>query len=314
MAVDKKNQFLWVERYRPLTLKNIILPRSYKMFFSKAIKEKNIPNLLLYSSNPGSGKTTLAKAICLEMDADYLYINSSLENGIDVVRNRIENYACVKSLSGKPKVVILDEFDGATRALQDSLRGFIEKYHNSCRFILTCNYKSKIITPLLSRVQSFDFNFKDEKNVQQMKPMVIKKMAAILKNNNIEYSLDTIVKLVDVYFPDIRSLIQNCQKYSNINGRIDDNIFDYLKIDDSLYDYILEAKFEKARKFIIEKNYNVEELFKDFYDNLLPKIPPQKRPQAILEIAEYEYRNSFVINKEINFSALLIELMRIIRE
>jgi hypothetical protein len=258
--IDIKKQlsnYLWVEKFRPTTLDSsdnykieIILPKTYKDFFRSLIKDGQIPNLILHSNSPGSGKTSIAKAICYDIDAVYKYINVSEKGGIDTLRNEITKFASMKAFNGKPKIVIMDEFDGASPNLQNGLRAAIEEFKNSCRFIFTCNFITKI-----------------------------------------------------------RKMIYLCQKYSKINKCIDENIFSYDNVDDEFYTFIFEKKLGKARKYLIGKNYNYSELYRELFDNLLPKIQADKQGKILLIIAEYMHRHSTVIDQEINASACLFEII-----
>lgn len=301
---------LWVEKYRPDTIDDILLPKKYKRFFKKIIKGGEIPNLLLSSSSPGTGKTTLAKAICYDFGIKPKYINVSSRGGIATLREDIERYAATKSLERKIKVVIMDEFDGASISLQQGLRAALEEFKNSCRFIFTCNYQTKIIEPLKSRCQIFNFDLADRENVNEMVPQIVNRICGILQINEISFQKKTIEKLVDTYYPDIRKMLGLCQQYSNMAGSIDENIFNFNKIDEEFYIYILERKFGKARTYLIETNYNYSELYRELYDNLIPKIKnPQARAQVILAISEYMYRHAFAIDPEINAAACLLEIM-----
>lgn len=308
------NNFLWVEKYRPNKIKDIILPVSFKKFFTEIINDKEIPNLLFFSSSPGCGKTTVAKAIAKELGTDYIYINTSLENGIDVLRSRIEKFATSISFSGKKKIVILDEFDGASINLQQALRATIEEFHHTCRFIFTCNFITKIIEPLKSRCQMFDFNLMEKELQDEMKPLIFKRLCGILKNEKVKdkpiiFDENTVKKIVDTFYPDIRRMINLLQQYTKQNGIVDNAIFNYEKIDSELYQLILNKKLTAVRKYIIERNYNYSELYRAMFDNLVPLLDKDKQAQAILYIAEYMYRDSFVIDKEINLTACILEIM-----
>ena len=309
MPRKKLDQFLWVEKYRPTTVSDTLLPKTMKMFFTKTLKKGEIPNLLFYSSNPGVGKTTIAKALCEELDIDYLYINTSSKSGIDTLRTDIEKYASVKSLSSSTKVVILDEFDGASINLQQGLRASIERFHNSCRFIFTANYITKMIEPLKSRCQIVDFNMMSKSVQNEMIPKISVRLKNILKFEKVDFNPETIDKVVSLYYPDIRSMLQLLQQYSTTYGNIDNNIFEYQKIDDEFYNYILQKDLTNARKYLIERSYNYDELFRELFDHFVPKLERTSRAQAILTIAEYMYKNSFVVDKEINATAMLLELI-----
>jgi DNA polymerase III delta prime subunit len=317
--IDIKKQlsnYLWVEKFRPTTLDSsdndkieIILPKTYKDFFRSLIKDGQIPNLILHSNSPGSGKTSIAKAICYDIDAVYKYINVSEKGGIDTLRNEITKFASMKAFNGKPKIVIMDEFDGASPNLQNGLRAAIEEFKNSCRFIFTCNFITKIIDPIKSRCMMFNFDLTEPKIKKELRPLLIDRICGILSFEEVEYSKPTVEKIVDTFFPDIRKMISLCQKYSKINKCIDENIFSYDNVDDEFYTFIFEKKLGKARKYLIGKNYNYSELYRELFDNLLPKIQADKQGKILLIIAEYMHRHSTVIDQEINASACLFEII-----
>ena len=308
---------LWVEKYRPTRIQDVILPNAFRKFFSEIVAEKEVPNLLFYSSSPGVGKTTVAKAIAKEIDTDYIYINTSLENGIDVIRSRIEKFATSVSFSGQKKIVILDEFDGATINLQQALRATIEEFHQTCRFIFTCNYITKIIEPLKSRCQMFDFNLMEKEVQIEMRPKIVKRLCDILKHEKVKgvaiiYEEETVKKIVDTFYPDMRRMLNLLQQYTKQNGTVDSAIFDYEKVDDELYQLILNKKLTAARKFVIEKNYNFSELYRAMFDNLVPMLEKQQQSQAILIIADYMKWSTQVIDPEIHFTACILEIIGII--
>jgi len=314
MAKKKRLSYtLWVEKYRPETVGQILLPKSVKDFFLKLVEEKEIPNLLLYSSSPGVGKTTMAKALVNDIKSDYIYINMSLESGIDTLRSRIAKFATSYSMFGEneggKKICILDEFDGSTPALQAAMRGFMEEFQDSCRFILTCNYVTKIIEPLKSRCQQIDFNMMDIKSQEECKPLVAKRLLGILKNEKVECKPETVKKIVDTFYPDVRRMINLLQQYSKKSGMIDSGIFNVEKVDTEFYEMIMNKKLTDARKYVIERNYNHDEMYRNLFDNLVPLLAKPKQAPCILVIAEYMYRNAFVVDKEINFTACLIEIM-----
>lgn len=303
---------LWVEKYRPQKIDHAILPNEYKKFFKKIVKTGDIPNLLLYSSSPGTGKTTIAKALCIEAGVDYLYINASKDTGIDILRTTITKYASGKSLSGKKKVVILDEVDGSSAtSFQAALRAFIEEFHNSCRFILTCNYVNKIISPLRSRCQEFDFNVTTKELRTELVPKISQRLEKILNTEEVTYSDGVISKLADQLFPDIRKMLSMLQQYSTISGHVDENIFKYESVDEEFYDFILNKQFTKARQFVIDSGYNLDELYTALYRNLVPRLKKEVQGQAVMSIAEWQYRSAFSADKEIPFAAMLLEIINL---
>lgn len=307
---------LWVEKYRPETVSQILLPKSVKDFFLKLVEEKEIPNLLLYSSSPGVGKTTMAKALVNDIKSDYIYINMSLESGIDTLRSRISKFATSYSMFGEneggKKICILDEFDGSTPALQAAMRGFMEEFQDSCRFILTCNYVTKIIEPLKSRCQQIDFNMMDLKSQEECKPMVAQRLTGILKNEKVECKPETVKKIVDTFYPDVRRMINLLQQYSKKSGMIDSGIFDVEKVDTEFYEMIMNKKLTDARRYVIERNLNADELYRQLFINFVPLISKQKQAQVILVLAQYQHWNVLCVDKELNFAACLIEIMSVI--
>jgi DNA polymerase III delta prime subunit len=306
----KGNIDLWTERYRPVKLNDVLLPSSFKNFFKNIVDSGELTNLLIYSTTPGSGKTTVSKAICNELDIRYLYLNISDERGIDVLRTKIKQFASVKTLQKKMKCIILDEFDGSTPELQDALRVAIEEYHNTCRFIITCNYVSKIIPALREgRLMEFDFNMNDKKIVKEMEKKVWKRLCNILDKENIKYDKQTVAKLVVDNFPNNRKMVASLQKYSMMYGVIDENIFNVTDLGDDFFDLVINKDFVKARQYIIDKNVSYDEMYSLMYKKYVPKIRSDLRPRSIITISDYMYKHSFAIDPEITFSAMLIELM-----
>jgi len=313
----RMNYTLWVEKYRPVRIKDIILPAELKKFFLELVKQDEVPNLLFYSSSPGVGKTTVGKALAKEIDTDFIYINTSVENGIDVLRDRIEKFATSMSFTGKKKIVFLDEFDGASFNLQQALRATIEEFHQNCRFIFAVNYITKIIEPLKSRCQVIDFNLKEKRFETEMKPQIAKRLCGILKNEKfkdkpIEFDVETIKKIVSTFYPDIRKMLNILQQYTKQNGIVDNTIFDHEKIDTELYQLILNKKLTSARKYIIERNYNYDELYRAMFDNLVPMLEKNRQAQAILIIANYMDQSSHSIDKEITLTACILEIIGIL--
>jgi len=303
------NSYLWTEKYRPESISVVILPTTMKNLFKKFIEQKEVPNILLYSSTPGTGKTTAAKALLNDCNYDYIYINASSENGIDVLRDRISKFASMASYDDRNKAVILDEFDGASANLQAALKAFIEEFHKHCRFIITCNHITKIIEPLKSRLQLIDFNFSDDKNKAAHSDKIYKRLVKVLEREKIDFEPEILTKIVATYYPDMRRMLNILQRYSTENGIINNDIFNYDKIDEEFYELILNRKITQAREYIIQKNYNYDELYRSLFDNLIPKMEKQLRGPAIVTIAQYQYWSSQVMDKEINFTACLIELI-----
>jgi len=310
MTKKQLESFLWMEKFRPSSISDMILPANTKRFFTKMIKNGEIPHLFLYSSSPGTGKTTAAFAICNDLGVKPLYINCSSDTGVDTLRSRILKYATMKTLTNqKTKIIILDEFDGAGDALQRALRAPLEKYANNCRFIITANYATRIINPLKSRCQEIDFNVTSKKVKEEVRGKLIKRVSDVLKFENIAFELQTVEKIVDTYYPDIRKMLNIMQKYSDQNGRIDEDIFSFCNVDDEFFNMIVNKQFTKARQYIIESSFDIDELWRELYDKLLPKLERPQMAQALIIIAKYQYWSSQVVDKEINFAACMMEII-----
>jgi DNA polymerase III delta prime subunit len=303
------DHFLWVEKYRPKTIDECILPESLKATFKKFIEGGELPTFL-FCGGAGVGKTTVAKALCNEVGAEFMFINGSEENGIDVLRTKIKSFASSVSLESATKVVILDEADNLTIAIQSGLRSFIEEFSNNCRFIFTCNFKHKIIEPLHSRCAVIDFKIPSAE-----KPTVaegfFKRVLQILKEEGITCDKKAVAKLVESHFPDFRRVLNELQRYS-IHGSIDDGILINLS-DQSfkeLIGYLKEKNFTDARKWVA-KNSDIEpaQLFSRLYDAAVDHLDGGSVPQLVLILADYQYKAAFVANAELNVVAALTEIM-----
>ena len=303
-------QFLWTEKYRPQTIEECILPESMKKTFKEFIDSGELPNFL-FCGGAGVGKTTVAKALCNEVGAEYLFINGSEESGIDVLRNKIKNFASSVSLTDSKKVVILDEADYLNaNSTQPALRGFIEEFSNNCRFIFTCNFKNRIIEPLHSRCAVVEFKI-ENKEKATIAASFFKRVVNILKTENIEFDKAVVAELIGKHFPDYRRVLNELQRYS-VSGKIDSGLLVNIG-DESYADLVknLKAKnFTEVRKWV-GKNSDVEttELFRHLYDKAVDYIEQGSIPQLVLVLAEYQYRAAFVADKEINTMAALTEVM-----
>lgn len=311
--MDNLSDSIWMEKYRPKNIKSIILPLRMMNHFKKIIESGTIPNMILYSTRPGSGKTTTAKALCRDMNIDYLYINASLNRGIDTLRDEIQSYATTLSLSGGMKVAILDEFDGTNDTFQKAMRAAIEEFSETCRFILTCNNISKIIEPIRSRCEVNDFNFNDEKIKTEMVPKIYKRLCGILNAENVQFNDEALKKLSLMYFPDIRHMIKLCQQFSSMYGCVTDEIFRFRQIEEELIELIIGKKVTAARKYIIDKSYDYDQLYRFLFDRIPSKISdPNDRGRAILCIEEYMTRSKDSLDKEITFTACIIKLCEVL--
>ena len=303
-----REQFLWVEKYRPRRISDCILPEGLKNTFQEFVNQDNIPNMLL-SGTAGTGKTTIARALCEELGCDYIIINGSEESGIDVLRTKIKDFASTVSLAGKVKVVILDEADYLNpNSTQPALRGFIEEFSKNCRFIFTCNYKNRIIPPLHSRTTVIDFKLsKEDRPVVASK--FFKRLTEILEQENITFDKKVVAELLNKHFPDYRRVLNELQRYSS-SGTIDEGIL--VNISDAnmkeLIASLREKDFKKMRTWVVnnlDNDPNV--LFRRLYDVLMPEVV--QVPQLILLLADYQYKAAFVADAEINLVACLTEIM-----
>jgi DNA polymerase III delta prime subunit len=295
---------IWCEKYRPSTLDEIVLDKSTKNYFNKVQQDKNIPNVL-FVGKPGIGKTSLAKIIVKDiLKCQYLYINASDENGIDTIRTKVLNFAQTKSLFGQIKVIVLDECDGLSIDAQKALRNSIEEYHDLTRFILTANYKHKIIPALQSRCQIFDINY--DKNEY------LTKLISIVKAEEIKINKENFTNIVNSCYPDFRKGINTLQKYylsdgENTTTNITKDFFD------GLIELLKQKKYFVIRKQIIENealfNNDYDELFKRLFDFMyISSIPEERKRDCLITISKYFYQNSQCIDQEINFYSCILDL------
>ena len=303
-----REQFLWVEKYRPRKISDCILPDTLKNTFQEFVDQDNIPNMLL-SGTAGTGKTTIARALCEELGCDYIIINGSEESGIDVLRTKIKDFASTVSLAGKVKVVILDEADYLNpNSTQPALRGFIEEFSKNCRFIFTCNFANRIISPLHSRTTVIDFRL-TKQDRPQMAAKFFKRVVDILNQENITHNQKVVAEIVNKYFPDYRRVLNELQRYSS-SGTIDEGIL--VNISDAnmkeLIASLREKDFKKMRTWVVnnlDNDPNV--LFRKLYDTLMTEVV--QVPQLVLLLADYQYKAAFVADAEINLVACLTEIM-----
>ena len=302
------DEFLWVEKYRPRTIEDCVLPADIKQTFFDIKGE--IPNMIL-TGTAGTGKTTIAKALCEMHGCDYILINGSEESGIDVLRTKIKNFASTVSLSGGNKVVILDEADYLNaQSTQPALRGFIEEFHKNCRFIFTCNYKNKIIPALHSRCTVIDFSIKNGQRVKTATAFM-KRLSKVLTDEKIEFDKKVLAELIQKFYPDFRRTINELQRYS-VRGKIDSGILFSLSEANhkELMSALKDKKFNEMRKWVVQNlDKEPSTLFTGLYDILYTALEPKSVPQAVLIIAGYQYKAAFVADQEINMVACLTEIM-----
>ena len=307
-----RNEFLWVEKYRPKTIEDCILPTSIKKTFQDFLDKGEVPNLLL-AGPAGCGKTTVAKALCNELGVDVYVINGSDEGRfLDTVRNTAKNFASTVSLSSdaKHKVIIIDEADNTTNDVQLLLRAFTEEFSGNCRFIFTCNFKNKIIEPLHSRCACIDFS-SNSKDKPQLAAQFFKRLQEILDAESIEYDNKVLVELINRHFPDWRRVLNECQRYSS-SGTIDPGIlatFSDVKVND-LINHLKEKNFKEVRKWVVNNLDNdASIILRRIYDSLYESLVSGSIPAAVLIIAKYQYQVAFVADQEINMLACLTESM-----
>ena len=307
-----RDEFLWVEKYRPKTIEDCILPENIKKTFRDFLNKGEVPNLLL-AGPAGCGKTTVAKALCNELGVDVYVINGSDEGRfLDTVRNNAKNFASTVSLSSeaKHKVIIIDEADNTTPDVQLLLRASIEEFSGNCRFIFTCNYKNKIIEPLHSRCAVVEFGIKG-KQKQEIAAAFFGRLNGILDTERIQSDKKVLAELINKHFPDWRRVLNECQRYS-VSGKIDSGIlahFSDVKVND-LIKNLKEKDFKEVRKWCVNNLDNDPTvLLRRIYDNLSTSLVPSSIPAAVLIIAKYQYQIAFVADQEINLLACLTEIM-----
>ena len=303
-------QFIWVEKYRPNTIDECVLPESLRDTFKEFVASGQLPNFL-FCGTPGCGKTTVAKALCNEVGAEYLFINGSEESGIDVIRTKIKNFASSVSLTDSKKIVILDEADYLNpNSTQPALRAFIEEFSGNCRFIFTCNFKNRIIEPLHSRCAVVEFRT-DGKEKPAVATAFYKRIEDILGQEGIDFEQKAVIELIQKHFPDFRRVLNELQRYS-VSGKIDAGIM--INVSDeswnNLFLLLKDKNFKEVRKWVT-KNSDIEttQLFSDLFNNANAKLKPDSVPQLVLILADYQYKAAFVADHELNKMAALTEIM-----
>lgn len=303
-----ENETLWVEKYRPQLIDDVVLPEHIKKEFKDFVANGNMTNLLLVGG-AGTGKTTIARALCNELDLDYKLINASSERNIDLIRTTITDFASTVSLNGKKKCLILDEADGLNGTAQAALRAAIEQFSN-INFILTANFKNKLIAPLHSRLNVIEFSV-TKKEKPELLSSLYAKIANILKKENVQFDKDAVKQLCVKLYPDNRKIINSLQRYS-ASGTIDSGILQSLSESriSKLISFLKDKDFNSVRKWLAEnEDVDSAQLYSDLYEQLYQELDAESIPQLVIYLADYMYKDAFAVNKGINTLALLTEIM-----
>jgi DNA polymerase III delta prime subunit len=311
MIDSREEQFLWVEKYRPQKIDDCVLPQALKDTFKQYITQGELPSFL-FSGTAGVGKTTVAKALCNEIGAEYILVNGSDEGrSIDVLRTTIKGFASTVSLTDAKKVVIVDEADYMNaQSVQPALRSFIEEFSGNCRFIFTCNFKNRIIEPLHSRCAVIEFKI-DYKDKQEIAATFFKRAVQILKQENIEFDPKVVAELITKHFPDYRRILNELQRYS-VSGKIDSGILLNMSEESfkDLVKLLKDKNFTEVRKWVAKQtDADTTSLFRELYDTASVNMDPNSIPQLVLTLADYQYKAAFVADHELNIMAALTEVM-----
>ena len=303
-------EFLWVEKYRPKTVQDCVIPSNLKRAFQQFVDNKEVPNLLLCGT-AGTGKTSVARAMLEEIGCDYIIINGSMNGNIDTLRTDIKNFASTVSFTNSRKYVILDEADYLNaNSTQPALRNFMEEFSKNCGFILTCNFKNRIIEPLHSRCSVVEFKITKEEK-PKIAACFFKRVCNVLKSENVEYEEKVVAEVVTKHFPDFRRVLNELQRYSAV-GKIDSGILanQFDSNIKSLFTSMKSKNFKEVRSWVNENSdIDASTFFRALYDNASEAVRPQSLPQLIVTLADYQYKNAFVADQEINIMACLIEIM-----
>lgn len=305
------NEFLWVEKYRPKKVSETILPPELKSTFQTIVDGGELLNMI-FTGTAGTGKTTVARAMCEELDLDYIVINGSEDGNIETLRGKIRQFASSVSLSGGYKVVILDEADYLNpQSTQPALRGFIEEFSNNCRFIMTCNFENKIIEPLHSRCSKYSFNF-DKKTMTSLCGGFMTRLQGILDGEGVAYDNKVVANIIMKHAPDWRRVLNECQKGSvsgtlNVASGLSDDVSDMYT---QLFTALREKNFKKMRAWVVNHiDMEPASIFRGVYDKMYDYVAPNSIPQLVLILADYQYKNAFVADHEVNLVACLTEVM-----
>lgn len=308
-SLNQDESSIWNMKYRPKTIDECVLPQHTKDQFNGMLEQKRIPNLLLASPTAGTGKTTSAMALCRALGYDVLFINASLENSIDDIRNTIVGFCSSMSLDGNPKAVLLDEVEFLSQNAMASLRGVIEQ-HSNVSFILTCNYAQKLIEPIRSRCATIEFKIPEDERKDLLKQFLMR-VFKILDSEQVEYDKKVVVEFVQKYFPDYRKVLNELQRYA-AGGKIDAGILSVIgdTKTDVLLDGLKSKDFSKVRKWIGENSgLDFTTFYGKFHETLYDHIVPSSIPPAVLHLAKYQYQAAFVADQQLNLTACMLEIM-----
>lgn len=307
----KRESFLWVEKYRPQTISDCILPKHMKDVFLGTLKSGEISNFL-FCGKPGMGKTTVAKALCNELGVDFKFINGSEQNGIDILRTTVKEFASSVSLISDRKVVIIDEADYLTANTQAAMRGMIEEFSSNCTFIFTCNFKNKIIEAIHSRCAVVEFTVKENDKIKLIEQFY-KRAGDILDKESVEYDKSVLGKVVVDNFPDYRRTLNELQRFAKAYGKIDKGILSQTTDVnlDNLFKAIKNKKYGDMRKWVVENLDNdPTKIYRQIYDSLVDYLKPASIPMAVLILGDYQYKAAFAADHEINLLACLTEILK----
>tara|TARA_Y100000310_G_C20704121_1_gene833215 strand:+ start:8353 stop:9291 length:939 start_codon:yes stop_codon:yes gene_type:complete len=300
-------------KYAPTTIEEVILPKELKNKFTKIVAKNDIPHMILYSVEPGSGKSTIAKLLAKLCDVESLYINNSLARGIEVLRGQIQRFAEAMGFDGKTKVVILDEMDGSTADMQKGLKGFLDEFGDDCRFICTCNNVAEIIKPLHSRMDMVDFNFEPQHILNEIGPQIGKRLVKILKSENIDFDINDVKRLIFEHYPDMRSMIKIIRDSNERFGCLHQEMFRIAKAERELFDLILKRKITQVREYAIQNRLNYLEIYgimkKKLLDNKMI-VDGSIRAEILVILAKYQDMATRAPDKELTFAACLVEMFR----
>lgn len=308
MKIINKNNSVWIHKYIPGCVDDLIIPQTVKNNFKNYIQNQNLPDIGLFSANPGTGKSSTAHAIIKEINGEALWVNASME-GIDILKGKIQRFAMQSSFDGKIKIVVMDEFDNMSsgkKTAQKAFRGFLDEYSNNCRFIFTGNYKQDIIEPLLDRMEVYDFNSFDKK--EMIKP-IFERLQFILKNENVQYNPKDLIPVMNTYYPSIRSMIKTLQKYTNngIFSVTQDDLDDFDAFNNVMSLLSLDTYTDLISE--INKLNSPNNMYQFLYKNAAKYFKPQKYPNVVMIIAKYQHMDASVRDKHLNLAAALTELI-----